>query len=269
MRAVRPITYRPWFGSALVASAGAARRPPRRARPRAPRPAGRRRPRGARTSRPGHASGGVRLVVRPRARTADPSGVVSRFTRTILRTERRAGAGAGTRCAHGRRLPCLPRACGADDVQRAAPRCVQLLHASTARDVRRRGDPRAVAPTGRGRLARGPRRRLRRGGGDALARGSGRDAGGGLGGAHERRRHGQPDGARRRARGPPAAAPLARTSAARRRPRGSARLRQRSNPFLGRARARRAGVPSRRVARRRLGRPVPAATRARRRGDRV
>ena len=204
---VRRVTYR--HGS-LPSSLPAVPRDdlPRRPRPRAPGPA-------APTAPARRSNGSSRTRIGRRSTGCSTARSNGRSIRSRIpihahdsSDRRRAGAGAGTRRAHGRRLPCLPRARRADDVQRAAPRCVQLLHASTARDVRRRRDARAVAPTRRRRLARGTGRRLRRGGGHPLARAIsvGMPAEG-VGRAHERRRHGQPHGARRRARGAPAAAP--------------------------------------------------------------
>ena len=178
-------------------------------------------------------------------------------------------AGAGTVCPRPTSSE-LPRACGADDLQRAAPRLVQLLHAPAARRCRspgeacRSGSNRAWTCGTRDRSAPSSRRRSSR----WLARPA-RDARRALGRAHERRGDGQPDGARGRARRPPSGGSARLdASAACRATRGRARLRQRSGALLGRAGARRARVPCGRLHVVASDDRVPPAGRARRRGDR-
>ena len=63
----------------------------------------------------------------------------------------------------------VPGARRADDLQRAAPGRLQLLHAAAAGDVDRRRGARPMDPAGRRRVARGSGRRVRRGGGHPLA----------------------------------------------------------------------------------------------------
>ncbi len=198
------------------------------------------------------------MAVRSRDGAPHPPGELPGLAGAVLRIVGTAGFDPGPRRAVRRGASHVPRSGRPDDVQRAAPRRVQLLHAAAARDVGRRRGTEPVAATGRRCLARRTGRRFRRRGGHAVAVRPRRPTRRLLGSADQRRGDGESDGARGGARGAPARAAGPGSRSARCGPGGRACLCERPNALLGRPRARHPRLPGGHAASGPVGRAVPA-----------